>query len=186
MGNGASPQNGRFNWYHFFLTGPSPSGTNRVDFYARGHHKTNRDRHPACGSWTETTMDTRPFPLRCAVVGRGRMDAALSAALGTGEPLGHGADCAGAELVLLAVPDDEIAAAAAAVAPGPLVGHLSGATTLAPLQPHEPFSLHPMMPVTGAGTGFAGATAAVAGHPVARRVAELLGMRAVEVADADR
>ena len=94
-------------------------------------------------------MENR-FPLRCAVVGRGRMGAALSAALGTGEPLGRGAAADGVEVVLLAVPDGEIAAAAAAVAPGPLVGHLSGATTLAPLAPHEAFSLHPLMTVTGA------------------------------------
>ena len=136
-------------------------------------------------------MDTRPFPPRCAVVGRGRMGAALSAALGTGEPLGRGAECSGAELVLLAVPDDEIAAAAAAVTPGPLVGHLSGATTLAPLAPHEAFSLHPLMTVTGPGTRFEGATAAIAGSTpralaTARALAEHLGLRPIEVDDADR
>jgi len=136
-------------------------------------------------------MGRHPFPLRCAVVGRGRVGTALSAGLGLDAPLGRGADAAGAEVVLLAVPDAEIAAAAAAVSPGPLVGHLSGATTLAPLVPHEAFSLHPLMTVTGPQTRLAGATAAVAGSTdralaTARALAEHLGMRAIEVADADR
>src|SRR3954464_3352112 len=154
---------------------------------SRGHPQRIATGIPP-GSWTETTMAPRPSPLRCAVVGRGRMGFALSVALGAGEPLGRGARSAtaGADIVLLAVPDGEIAAAAAAVAPGPLVGHLSGATTLAPLAPHEAFSLHPLMTVTGPEAPFAGATAAIAGVSeasltVARRLAEGLGMRPVEV-----
>jgi predicted short-subunit dehydrogenase-like oxidoreductase (DUF2520 family) len=136
-------------------------------------------------------MDNSPLPLRCAVVGRGRMGRALSDALGLGEPLGRGADAASADVVLLAVPDGEIAAAAAAIAPGRLVGHLSGATTLAPLAPHEAFSLHPLMTVTGDGASFAGATAAVAGSTpraleTAHALTARLGLRAVEVADEDR
>ena len=51
----------------------------------------------------------------------------------------------------------------AAVAPGPLVGHCSGATGLEPLAPHEAFSLHPLMTVTGTGANFNGATAAIDG-----------------------
>src|SRR3954462_13667852 len=136
-------------------------------------------------------METHHFPLRCAVVGRGRMGSALTAALGLGEPLGRGADAPPADVVLLAVPDGEIAGAAAAIAPGRLVGHLSGATTLAPLAPHEAFRLHPLMTVPGDGASFAGATAAVAGSTgralrVATELAERLGLRPVEVADADR
>jgi len=136
-------------------------------------------------------METHRFPLRCAVVGRGRMGSALTAALALGEPLGRGADAADADVVLLAVPDAEIAAAAAAIAPGRLVGHLSGATTLAPLAPHEAFSLHPLMTVTGTETSFHGATAAVAGTTeraleAARALAQHLAMRPFEVADADR
>src|SRR3954452_25428713 len=113
----------------------------------RRRRHTTADSRPASrptGSWTET-METHRFPLRCAVVGRGRMGSALTAALALGEPLGRGADAADADVVLLAVPDAEIAAAAAAIAPGRLVGHLSGATTLDPLAPHEAFSLHPLM-----------------------------------------
>jgi predicted short-subunit dehydrogenase-like oxidoreductase (DUF2520 family) len=141
-------------------------------------------------------MENEPLLLRCAVVGRGRMGTALAARLRDAGvhvcgPLGREAGLADADVVLLAVPDAEIATAAAAIAPGPLVGHLSGATTLAPLAPHEAFSLHPLMTVTGPETSFAGAAAATAGtseraRTVANRLAVLLGLRAVEVADADR
>ena len=82
-----------------------------------------------------------------AIVGAGRLGTALAAALrATGAavdgPLGRGADPR-AEIVLLCVPDREIAAAAAAVTPGPLVGHCSGMTGLAPLAGHEAFGAAP-------------------------------------------
>ncbi len=106
-------------------------------------------------------------------------------------PLGHGADGAGAEAVLLCVPDKQIATAASAIAPGAAVGHCSGATGLDPLAPHEAFSLHPLMTVTRDGASFAGAGAAIAGSTpralvLAGELAASLGMRAVEVADGDR
>jgi predicted short-subunit dehydrogenase-like oxidoreductase (DUF2520 family) len=131
-------------------------------------------------------------------VGAGRLGTALAAALRAAGapvngPLGRGADGDGAAAVLLCVPDAQIAAAAAAIAPGPLVGHCSGATTLAPLTPHEAFSLHPLMTVPkGAGPGvFAGAGAAIAGSTAralsfAAGLAERLGLHATEVADEDR
>src|ERR1019366_3929217 len=61
---------------------------------------------------------------RLAVIGRGRLGMALAAAFGEARsrsgrrryevigPLGHGADGAGAEAVLLCVPDKQIATAA--------------------------------------------------------------------------
>src|SRR4051794_26615835 len=141
-------------------------------------------------------METEPLLLRCAVVGPGRMGRALAARLRDAGvhvcgPLAREPELTAVDVVLLAVPDAEIAAAAAAVPPGLLVGHLSGATTLAPLAPHEAFSLHPLMTVTGDGASFAGATAAVAASTdralrVATELAERLGLRPVEVADADR
>jgi predicted short-subunit dehydrogenase-like oxidoreductase (DUF2520 family) len=131
-----------------------------------------------------------------AIVGRGRLGNALSGALREARvavegPLGRGTDGGAADIVLLCVPDEEIAAAAKHIAPGKLVGHCSGATTLAALAPHEAFSLHPLMTVPEHGARFAGATAAIAGSTpraleVARSLAEPLGMRAVEVADEDR
>ena len=82
-------------------------------------------------------MDTIQELGRCAVIGAGRLGTALAAALRDAGltvdgPLGRGADADGADVVLLCVPDAEIAAAAAAVAPrgALLVGHCSGATAL--------------------------------------------------------
>jgi predicted short-subunit dehydrogenase-like oxidoreductase (DUF2520 family) len=134
------------------------------------------------------------LPRHCVVVGAGLMGSALTAALrATGlevtGPLGRGERCpAEADCVLLCVPDAEIGHAAHAVPPGPLVGHVSGATTLAPLAPHEAFSLHPLMTVPAA---FEGAGAAVAGGTdralsTARALAEALGMTPFEIADSDR
>lgn len=96
-----------------------------------------------------------------------------------------------ADIVLLAVSDAAIADVAARVAPGRLVGHLSGATTLAALAPHEAFSLHPLITVTGASDSFAGAHAATAGtteraRHTARELADTLGMTPMTVDDADR
>ena len=136
------------------------------------------------------------------IVGRGRLGTALAAALRaaghpvTG-PLGrerHAAlNDADAGVVLLCVPDGEIAAAAAAVParPGLLVGHCSGATGLGVLAPHEALGLHPLMTVTERGASFAGAGAAVAGateraRATAHALARALGMRPFAVADEDR
>jgi predicted short-subunit dehydrogenase-like oxidoreductase (DUF2520 family) len=138
------------------------------------------------------------------------MGSALAAALRdagldvTG-PLRRGQRCPpGAVCVLLCVPDAEIGQAARDVPPGPLVGHVSGATTLKPLLRNEAFSMHPLMTVRardreGPASGghvaafgtLRGAGAAVAGSTdralaTARGLAEALGMRPFEVADADR
>jgi predicted short-subunit dehydrogenase-like oxidoreductase (DUF2520 family) len=132
-----------------------------------------------------------------AVVGPGRLGHALVRALdGVAGPFGRGFDgCrpdgSHYDVVILAVPDGEIARAAAAVAIGPLVGHCAGAVGLDVLAPHEGFGLHPLMTVTMAGAQFAGAGAAVAGTTaralaVAEHLAHRLGLRAVEIADADR
>jgi predicted short-subunit dehydrogenase-like oxidoreductase (DUF2520 family) len=135
---------------------------------------------------------------RCAVVGHGRLGTALSAALRASGvpvdgPLPRGASAPDAPVVILAVQDAEIAAAAALIASGTLVGHCSGATTLAPLtQTHaNAFSLHPLMTVTRAGADFAGASAAIAGtteeaRDLARALATTLGMTPIDVPDHDR
>jgi predicted short-subunit dehydrogenase-like oxidoreductase (DUF2520 family) len=122
-----------------------------------------------------------------AIVGRGRMGSALAAALeAAGEkvrgPLGRGDSPDDASIVVLCVPDREIGAAAAAIAPGPLVGHVSASAPLDLLAPHERFSLHPLLSVVGAGAPFAGAFCAIDGSSeaaldAARALAGLLGMR---------
>ncbi|MGP3533622.1 DUF2520 domain-containing protein [Microbacterium sp. RD1] len=131
-----------------------------------------------------------------AVVGAGRVGRAMTAALLATDlevrgPLGRADDTSGAGIVLLAVPDGEIADAAAALAPGALVGHVSGATTLEPLAPHEAFGLHPLTAVTEATTSFAGVPAAVAGGTpraleVSETLARVLGMVPFRIADRDR
>jgi predicted short-subunit dehydrogenase-like oxidoreductase (DUF2520 family) len=143
----------------------------------------------------DSTSDT-PSCRRLAIVGPGRVGHALADALRAAGyeiqgPLGRGADGAGAEAVLLCVPDGEITRAAASIVPGPLVGHCSGATGLQPLSPHEAFSLHPLMTVTTEGAGFAGAGAAIAGSTaraigLATELAHALNMRPVEIAEPDR
>jgi predicted short-subunit dehydrogenase-like oxidoreductase (DUF2520 family) len=136
-----------------------------------------------------------------AIVGAGRLGTALTAALreagyDVDGPLGRGTSPEKADVVLLCVPDQEIAAAAAALTPSPdapqrLVGHCSGATGLEPLEPHQAFSLHPLMTVTAQGARFAGAGAAISGTSeralaMARELAAALGMRPVEIAARDR
>jgi len=131
-----------------------------------------------------------------AVVGRGRLGTALARALGeagyaVAGPLGRDPEVTGAQVVLLCVPDGEIAAAAAALPAGAPVGHCSGATGLDALAPHEAFSLHPLMTVTPAGAHFAGAGAAIAGTTpralnLAATLADALQMRAVQISDGDR
>ncbi len=107
-------------------------------------------------------------------------------------PLGRGERSNADTVVLLCVPDREIAAAAGAVRAGALVGHCSGAATLEPLRPHEAFSLHPLMTVSaGRPAVFAGAGCAIAGTTdralaLARGLASALRMHAVVVADSDR
>jgi predicted short-subunit dehydrogenase-like oxidoreductase (DUF2520 family) len=85
---------------------------------------------------------------RANVIGAGRVGSAVAARLrergielATDEP----------ELVLLCVPDRAIAEVAAGVEPGPWLGHVSGATPLTALAPHERrFSLHPLQTFTTA------------------------------------
>lgn len=121
------------------------------------------------------------------LVGPGRMGTALAAALrGAGVdvrgPVGRGEDVPDAEVVLLCVPDREIAAAAARVPDGPLVGHVSASAPLDLLAPHERFSLHPLLSVVGAGAQFDGASCAIDASSAraldaARALASTLGMR---------
>ena len=134
--------------------------------------------------------------MRIAIVGAGRVGRALVSALdGADGPFGRGFDGGDHDVVVLAVPDREIAAAAAAVANvhGRLVGHCSGATGLDALASHEAFGVHPLMTVAPDAPGrvFAGATAAIAGTTeralaCAAALADRLGMRAFEIDDADR
>ncbi|HEY3411268.1 MAG TPA: DUF2520 domain-containing protein [Propionicimonas sp.] len=130
---------------------------------------------------------------RIAVVGAGRLGSALAVALRAAGlyvdgPSRRGeAPAAEVTVVLLCVPDHAIGEAAAAIEPGPLVGHCSGVTTLGPLGDHRAFSLHPLITVPAGGVvDFAGVVCAVAGHPVAGTLAGRLGMSPIRVEDEDR
>jgi predicted short-subunit dehydrogenase-like oxidoreductase (DUF2520 family) len=168
---------------------------------------TSAAAHPAW-EWTAQHIASLPFPFRSrylmreldsiAVVGAGRLGTALGVALRAAGvdargPLRRGESPGDAAAVLLCVPDSEIATAAGAIAPGPLVGHCSGATGLDVLAGHEAFAVHPLMTVPAGAppTVFAGAGAAIAGSTaralaVARELAEAAGMRPTQVDDADR
>lgn len=149
-----------------------------------------------------------PSP-RVAVIGRGRAGTAFAAALRDAGlrvdgPLGRGERIPGdAGVVLLCVPDAQIAALAAELgalraggerAPAPFVGHCSGATGLEPLFPQEGFSLHPLMTLAGARSdverlrGCPGAIAASSPRAlrVAASLARAIGMQPIELAAADR
>jgi predicted short-subunit dehydrogenase-like oxidoreductase (DUF2520 family) len=130
------------------------------------------------------------------IIGTGRAGGAIRARLrerGLQVTDGRSPDPA-AELVLLAVPDSVIGEVAAGVEVGPWVAHVSGATQLGALGPHRRrFSTHPLQTLTrerGA-EQLDGAWAAISGETDdalarARWLAETLGLRPFEVADADR
>ncbi len=98
------------------------------------------------------------------------------------------------DLVLLCVPDAAIAAAAADLAEGPWVAHMSGATPLSALAPHvKRFSAHPLQTfVKGRGAEqLDGAWAAVSAETpdaLARAtwLAKELGLRPFELSDEHR
>jgi predicted short-subunit dehydrogenase-like oxidoreductase (DUF2520 family) len=130
------------------------------------------------------------------VVGTGRAGGAIAARLrerGLRVSAGREAP-ADAELVLLAVPDASIAEVARALEVGPWVAHVSGATSLAALEPHtRRFSVHPLQTLTrdrGA-EQLDGAWAAVTAETdeataMATWLAETLGLRPFPLADADK
>jgi predicted short-subunit dehydrogenase-like oxidoreductase (DUF2520 family) len=111
------------------------------------------------------------------------------------EDIAHDAD-----LVVVATPDASIAEVAAALVdglrPGSLVVHLSGARGLDALQPIASArddvalgALHPLQTLPSGDAGreaLRGAWAAVAGPPEVTELAEHLGLRPFEVADAHR
>ena len=128
---------------------------------------------------------------RAHVIGAGRVGSAIAARLRE-----RGVDVRSdePELVLLCVPDRAIAEVAQATATGPWVAHVSGATPLGALEPHERrFGLHPLQTFTrdrGA-EQLDGAFAAITAETEdARRVADwlarLLGLEPFPLVDEKR
>lgn len=135
---------------------------------------------------------------RFAVVGSGRLGTALHRALvaagfDAGDaPLGRGASGSDADVVVMCVPDRAIAEAAAAIEPGRLVVHTSGAGSVDLAEPHARRGvLHPLISVPTGDASLEGACAAIRATDPAdaaflRSVAERLGMLPIEVAEEDR
>lgn len=130
------------------------------------------------------------------VIGSGRAGGAIGARLaqrGVRVTTGRVPDLR-AQLVLLCVPDRTIADVARGIPRGPWMAHVSGATRLAALEPHERrFSVHPLQTLTtargpeqldGAWGAISGETPEALDH--ARDVATTLGLQPFEVADSDR
>jgi predicted short-subunit dehydrogenase-like oxidoreductase (DUF2520 family) len=98
------------------------------------------------------------------------------------------------QLVLLCIPDAAIADVARGLTPGPVLGHVSGATPLAALDPHERrFSIHPLQTFTRSRgpEQLDGAWAALTAETDETRaaalwLAETLGLRPFELADSAR
>jgi predicted short-subunit dehydrogenase-like oxidoreductase (DUF2520 family) len=125
------------------------------------------------------------------IVGAGRVGSALAARL---RERGVALRERGAELVLICAPDGAIGEVARSIEPGPWIGHVSGATSLAALDPHRRrFSLHPLQTFTRArgAEQLDGAYAAVTAEfdearAVAVELAETLGLRPFRLADEER
>jgi predicted short-subunit dehydrogenase-like oxidoreductase (DUF2520 family) len=139
---------------------------------------------------------------RVRIVGPGRAGSSLAGALGEaggwevlpllrrGDDVSGAAD--GADLVVVATPDGEIAKVARAIRPrdGVVVAHLSGAAVLDVLAPHRRrASVHPLVALPNPEIGarrLRGAWFALAGDPIGQKVVEALGGRAFAVDEADR
>ncbi|MDX6478017.1 MAG: hypothetical protein QOG29_604 [Gaiellaceae bacterium] len=122
------------------------------------------------------------------IVGHGRVGSAIAARL---RERGVSMPEAGAELVLLCVPDRAIAEVAQSLEPGPWIAHTSGATPLSALDPHtRRFGLHPLQTFVpdGGGAQLDGSYAAVTAETNEGRahgfaLAEMLGLEPFVLAE---
>ncbi len=125
------------------------------------------------------------------VIGSGRVGSAFAARL---RERGVIVTPDAAELVVLCVPDAAIAEVARSLAPGRWIAHVSGATPLAALDPHElRFSVHPLQTFTRArgAEQFDGAWGAVTGETGEALdrglwLARTLGLEPFELTDSAR
>ncbi|MGH2977704.1 MAG: Rossmann-like and DUF2520 domain-containing protein [Gaiellaceae bacterium] len=126
------------------------------------------------------------------VIGSGRVGSAVASRLRERSVASSDDD---PDVVPLCVPDTAIADVARGLTPGRAwIGHVSGATPLAALEPHERrFSLHPLQTFDRSGdpSQLDGAWAAISGDTeealdVARELAETLGLRPFELSDGER
>ena len=126
-----------------------------------------------------------------AVIGRGRLGTALTTAMRRAGlqvigPLGRNPNIGDARVVILCVPDSQIAVVAASIPEDRMLAHCSGLMTLEPLAPHDAFSVHPLLTVTDAtndfnGVGCATQAASPRANAVCSRLVTALGMRSFTV-----
>jgi predicted short-subunit dehydrogenase-like oxidoreductase (DUF2520 family) len=146
-----------------------------------------REYNPCCpASGSELERDVIE---RAHIIGSGRVGSAMAARL---RERGVAVAEEAPDLILLCVPDAAISDVSRCLAPGQAwVGHVSGATPLAALEPHgRRFSLHPLQSFDRSGdpSQLDGAWAAISGETdealtVARELAEELGLYPFELAD---
>jgi predicted short-subunit dehydrogenase-like oxidoreductase (DUF2520 family) len=125
------------------------------------------------------------------VIGAGRVGSAVAARL---RERGIELRDRGAELVLLCVPDAAVAEVARSIELGPWIAHVSGATPLTALDPHERrFSVHPLQTFARARgpEQLDGAWAAVTAeghvaHELGFELARVLGLQPFELRDEAR
>lgn len=147
---------------------------------------------------------SKTAPQALTIVGPGRVGQSMAkAAIRAGievDLIGRGFDPEGlaSRIVLICVPDTMITEVATRIAEAGnlprLVGHTSGATTLAPLhdcQTGGAFSLHPLQTVPTGETDLTGCPAAVAGTTpdaldLTESLASAAGMKPFKVAEPDR
>lgn len=155
------------------------------------------DRRPPTGPAIDAPAPTAADALTVSIVGAGRLGRVLARALRASGADVHGPARRGepvppADVVLLCVPDMQVAAAAtAARGAARFVGHTSGATVLE--GSGADFAWHPLQTFTGDENpdAFHGIGCAVAGCSddaldVARALATRLGAEPFALADADR
>lgn len=132
----------------------------------------------AASGWTTTVLAARPL--------------VASATRDGGADPGPFRDLDETDLVLIAVPDDAIAAVVRAIpVTEAVVAHVSGACELALLSPHRWVgSIHPLMSLPDAATGsqrlLDACTFAVDGDSLMNEVVESLGGRAIDVPASSR
>ncbi|MGZ4380980.1 MAG: Rossmann-like and DUF2520 domain-containing protein [Gaiellaceae bacterium] len=125
------------------------------------------------------------------VIGHGRVGSAIAARL---VERGLVLSSEAADLIILCVPDAAIGEVARSIDPGPWIAHVSGATPLASLDPHERrFSVHPVQTFTrargaeqldGAWAAVSGETPEALGHGL--WLARTLGLEPFELDDSMR
>jgi predicted short-subunit dehydrogenase-like oxidoreductase (DUF2520 family) len=168
---------------------PAPRRTRRREAVVLLNRAVGVCCHQQTADFMSASVAASPFRT-VRIVGLGRAGTAIAARL---RERGALAD-SDASVVLLCVPDAVIADVAATVRPGPWVAHVSGATPLQALHPHQRrFSVHPLQTlVRGRGPEqLDGAYAAVTAESEDARahgyaLADLLGLTPFDLADDER